>query len=344
MNYRVTIGIPVYNAVKYLGRALDTVLNQTFRDIEVLIVDDCSTDNTIALIEHYQRTHPRGCCIRLLHQEVNGGPGVARNRIVDEAQGRFLYFMDADDEIESNTIALLMEHQQRTGADIVYGSYDKIETFNDGKILEKHQYPFKELIGDGCLAQYAWSGGGNLQITIWNFVVNIELLHKARLRFMNSDFWEDMAFAYDLLPNCQHAVLLPDITYHYMCRYDSLSNYQHREIINKEEVLRNILTVEYMKRQCVKTKGKPYQPHRCLNVLKIEFFVLCYILKNSNRITPSFTLKEFKDTMSHPATLSEIVCFRKERIKNLLFYFWGKSPAGLKIWMAFLIGRKKGLV
>ena len=144
MNYRVTIGIPVYNAVKYLGRALDTVLNQTFRDIEVLIVDDCSTDTTIALIEHYQRTHPRGCCIRLLHQEVNGGPGVARNRIVDEAQGRFLYFMDADDEIESNTIALLMEHQQRTGADIVYGSYDKIETFNDGKILEKHDYPTRK--------------------------------------------------------------------------------------------------------------------------------------------------------------------------------------------------------
>ena len=68
--------------------------------------------------------------------------GAARNKIIDEAQGRFLYFMDADDLMEPNTIALLMEHQRRTGAEIVYGSYNKIETYNKNKVNSIVRYPY----------------------------------------------------------------------------------------------------------------------------------------------------------------------------------------------------------
>ena len=174
--------------------------------------------------------------------------------------------------------------------------------------------------------------------------MKIEILRKAQIRFLDTNFWEDMAFTFDLLPYCQHAVLLPDITYHYLCHYDSLSKYQERTQISKEEVIKNISTVDYMKRQCVKTMGKSYQPQRCLNVLKTNFFVLCYTLKNFKRITPSFTYKELKEMMSHPAALSEIIGFRKGRAKNLLFYLFGKLPAGVMVWVASLIGKRKGLV
>lgn len=344
MKYEVTIGIPVYNAEKYIRQTMDSVLAQTFTSIEFLILDDCSTDSSMAIIQEYRQTHPRGEDIHVFHHSDNRGPGAARNRIIDEAQGRFLYFMDADDVIEPHTIALLMEHQQRTGADIVYGSYDKIETFNDGKILEAHQYLFLELTGEDSLAEYAWREKGDLQTTIWNYIVDVEMLRKERLRFIDTNFWEDMAFTFDLLPCCRHTVLLPDITYHYKCRYDSLSKYQQREQIGKEEVVRNIATVDYMKQQCVKTKGKSYQPQRYLNVLKTNFFVLCYTLKNFKRITPSFTYKELKEMMSHPAALSEIIGFRKGRAKNLLFYLFGKLPAGVMVWVASLIGKRKGLV
>jgi hypothetical protein len=153
-----------------------------------------------------------------------------------------------------------------------------------------------------------------------------------------------MAFTFDLVTLCHKAVLLPDITYHYMCHYDSLSNYQHRERISKDEILRNISVVDYMKRQCAKSKGKSYQPQRCLSALKTDFFILCYILKNVQKITPSFTHKELKDMMSHPAALFEIVRFRKGRTKNFLFYLFGKLPAGVMVWVGSLIGRRKGRV
>ena len=344
MKYEVTIGIPVYNAEKYIRQSLDSALAQTYAAVEFLIVDDCSTDSSMSVIQGYQQKHPRGKDIHVFSQTVSKGPGAARNRIIDEAQGRFLYFMDADDLMEPNTIALLMEHQRRTGADIVYGSYDKIETYNQGRVLEICKYPFLELAGEDSLATYAYRRYGGLQTTIWNYIVDVEVLRKARLRFIDTDYWEDMAFTFDLVTLCHKAVLLPDITYHYMCHYDSLSNYQHREQISKEEVLRNISTVDYMKRQCAKTKGKSYQPQRCLNVLKTDFFVLCYILKNAQKITPSFTHRELKDVMSHPAALSEIVGFRKGWVKNLLFYFLGKLPAGVMVWVGSLIARKKGQV
>ena len=253
MKYDVTIGIPVYNAEKYLRQTMESALAQTFESIEFLIVDDCGTDSSISIVKELQQTHSRGKDIRILNLTQNMGPGVARNKIIDEAQGRFLYFLDADDLMESNTIALLMEHQQRTGADIVYGSYDKIETYSQDRVLEICKYPFLELAGEDSLATYAYRRYGGLQTTIWNYIVDVEVLRKARLRFVDTDFWEDMAFTFDLVTLCHKAVLLPDITYHYICHYDSLSNYQHREQISKEEVLRNISTVDYMKRQCAKT-------------------------------------------------------------------------------------------
>ncbi len=344
MKYEVTIGIPVYNAEKYIRQSLDSALVQKYTAIEFLIVDDCSTDSSMSVIQGYQQKHPRGKDIHVFSQTVSKGPGAARNKIIDEAQGRFLYFMDADDLMEPNTIALLMEHQRRTGADIVYGSYDKVETYNQGRVLETCQYPFLELEGDDSLATYAYRRNGSLQTTIWNYIVNTEVLRKACLRFVETNYWEDMAFTFDLVTLCHKAVLLPDITYHYMCHYDSLSNYQHRERISKDEILRNISVVDYMKRQCAKSKGKSYQPQRCLSALKTDFFILCYILKNVQKITPSFTHKELKDMMSYPAALFEIVRFRKGRTKNFLFYLFGKLPAGVMVWVGSLIGRRKGLV
>lgn len=344
VKYIVTIGIPVYNAEKYVRQTIESALAQTFESIEFLILDDCGTDSSMSIVREYQQTHPRGKDMRILSQPHNMGVGAARNRIIDEAQGQFLYFMDADDLIEPETIMLLMEYQQRSDADIVYGSYDKIETYNHNRILETHQYPFTELTDEDSLADYAYRKYGVLQTTIWNFLVNIEVLRKAHLRFIDTNFWEDMAFAFVLVTYCRHAILIPNITYHYLCHYHSLSNYQEREQISKEDVVKNILTVEYMKRQCANTKGKIYQSQRCINVLKTDFYILCYILKNSERISPSFTCKELKDIMRHPVSFSEIVTFKHGKLKNILLYLLSKLPAKILVWVVTVIGKIKNFI
>ena len=120
MEYEVTIGIPVYNVEKYIRRTIDSALAQTFGSIEFLILDDCGTDSSIDIVKEYQQTHPRGKDIRIISQPQNGGLGRARNRIIEEAQGKYLFHLDADDAIAPNTIQLLYENAKKYNAQIVY--------------------------------------------------------------------------------------------------------------------------------------------------------------------------------------------------------------------------------
>jgi glycosyltransferase involved in cell wall biosynthesis len=91
--YEVTIGIPVYNVENYIRLAMDSALSQTFESIEFLICDDCGTDSSMDIIREYQKTHPRVKDIRIVRQPQNKGIGEARNRIVKEARGRYLFFL-----------------------------------------------------------------------------------------------------------------------------------------------------------------------------------------------------------------------------------------------------------
>lgn len=94
----VSIVIPVYNAAPWLGASLDLALCQTLRDVEVICVDDGSTDSSSAILSEYAAKDPR---VRVLRQQENLGQGAARNRGLEAAKGEYIYFMDADDELAS---------------------------------------------------------------------------------------------------------------------------------------------------------------------------------------------------------------------------------------------------
>ena len=134
--YEVTIGLPVYNVEKYMRTTLDSVLAQDFESLEILLCDDCGTDASITIAEEYQQNHARGCDIRIVRQPENKGTGEARNRLIDEARGRYLYFMDADDVIEPNTISLLYNAAKKYDAQAVYGSYERI-FIEDGREVKR---------------------------------------------------------------------------------------------------------------------------------------------------------------------------------------------------------------
>jgi glycosyltransferase involved in cell wall biosynthesis len=104
MEYEVTIGMPVYQVEKYIRESLESALSQTFSSIEYLICDDCGTDSSIAIVREYQANHSRGKNIRIVRQPHNMGLGCARNRLIAEAKGRYIYFMDSDDILSLNTI------------------------------------------------------------------------------------------------------------------------------------------------------------------------------------------------------------------------------------------------
>lgn len=134
----ISVIIPVYNVEKYLRKCLDSVLGQTFEDIEVLLVDDCSTDGSREICREYAKKDSR---VRCLFQEANSGPGRTRNIGIEQAQGRYIMFTDGDDYIDTGMVGQLYQNIESSGADVascgIYNvfrqrkvpQYDKIEKF-----------------------------------------------------------------------------------------------------------------------------------------------------------------------------------------------------------------------
>lgn len=341
MKYDVTIGIPVYKSVAYIMRAIESALAQTYDSIEFLIVDDGGNDGAIDVVQKFVISHPRGEHIHIISHPTNMGVSQSRNDIIDKAQGDYLYFLDSDDVMAEHTIALMMKNVRDYDAEIVFGSYEKIEISG-----EKHlcQYPSMQLLEPDTLAIYAYRKYAGIQASSCNCLVKILVLREHHLHFIDTDFWEDLVFIFDLVTYIKRAVLLSDITYTYQCRKYSLSHYQQRKHITKEEIMKNVRSIDHLKNTSALLFNKVYYPNRCYCVVLTDFYIACAILKRRNDIDPYISDSEIKSIMSHPASFSQICSFQRSRFKNLLLFFLGKFPPFLCVKAIWCVGKIKKLV
>lgn len=115
----VTVVIPAYNAATTVGKALQSAVNQTYELVEVLVVDDASTDNTLDVVKNFAGNNHR---VRVLRRPTNsGGVGAPRNLGIAQAAGRYVMFLDADDELPPRACELLLAGALESGSDITAG-------------------------------------------------------------------------------------------------------------------------------------------------------------------------------------------------------------------------------
>lgn len=124
----VSVIIPIYNVEPLLARCLDSVLEQSYPNVEAVLVDDASTDHSLAIAQRYQRQHPTR--FRIIQHEQNKGLMTTRRDGYQAAKGEFVIFLDADDALPLDAIAQLVRRQQQTEADIILG--DLLKRFVDG--------------------------------------------------------------------------------------------------------------------------------------------------------------------------------------------------------------------
>lgn len=135
-NVVVSVVIPVYNAETYLHDCLDVVCNQTLNDYEIICVDDCSEDHSVAILEEYRHQYNN---VRIIRQPENMGAGPARNRGIQVAHGEYIAFMDADDYYQhKDSLKNLYEQAVRNDADICGGGMRYSDTSNKKKIGRAH--------------------------------------------------------------------------------------------------------------------------------------------------------------------------------------------------------------
>ena len=120
---KVSIIIPVYNSENYIDRCLNSVLNQTYQNFEILVINDGSTDNSQKIIDDYKYKYPEK--IIAIEQE-NKGVSVTRNESMQRANGKYIMFIDNDDYIEANYVETFLKEAEKEDYDVVIGGYRRI--------------------------------------------------------------------------------------------------------------------------------------------------------------------------------------------------------------------------
>ena len=135
----ITVIVPVYKVEKYIRRCIESIINQTYRNLEIILVDDGSPDDCGKICDEYAKKDNR---IKVIHKE-NGGLSDARNKALDLANGKYVIFVDSDDYIEKNAIGYLYKLIQKYNTDIAIGLVNSIYDGEKNSILKNKESNIK---------------------------------------------------------------------------------------------------------------------------------------------------------------------------------------------------------
>lgn len=208
----ISVIVPVYNAEKYIRRCLDSLLAQTFRDFEIILIDDGSPDGSGAICDGYSATDSR---IRVIHQE-NKGVSLARQCGIDHARGEYTIHADPDDWVEPDLLGALYQAACRENADIAI--CDFFEEY-PGRSAVRRQNPPSEPAG--CIKSLLLE---TMHSACWNKLVRKELYDRNGIRFPSGiSMWEDMATIPRLFYHARRTAYVPRPLYHYVSAGNSSS-------------------------------------------------------------------------------------------------------------------------
>lgn len=223
----ISVIVPLYNAQKYLADCLNSLLAQTFTDFELIVVDDCSTDNSVAIVKSYAARF--GGRLKLTRTKENSGhASVPRNKGVDISRGEYIYFIDPDDAVTPTALEELYTAAKSFDADVVHcEKYYTVpdEFWNDAEFLRNikpYSWPMEEkrfitrptLLTDDLEQRVTEFGEKWLQWVVWNQLIHRELLIENDIRFV-SIFSEDLIFNMCELCCAKRYVVLPNVIYFY---------------------------------------------------------------------------------------------------------------------------------
>jgi len=209
---KISIIIPVYNCKKYLGRCIDSVIMQTFNDIEIVCVNDGSTDASSQVLEEYAKRDSR---IRIIHQE-NSGAGCARNAGLDIAQGEYIQFVDGDDYFDIDFVKKLYGKISATDSCIAFCNY---RMFDDktNKTLHVSNLPdfFEHSDKTFSLKDYPDEFFQITDPNVWKGMWKLSFIKKNGIRFSATKSVNDVFFVYASLVAADKIVFFDEVLCHY---------------------------------------------------------------------------------------------------------------------------------
>lgn len=302
---KISVVIPCYNASGYIVRCLEALERQTFKDFDVIMIDDCSTDNTIQVIDDY---HKRSAlAIQLLKNSVNSGPAKSRNNGIAASHSEYICFCDSDDWYDEDYLKLMAEQAAKNDADIVFCGYKLIV---DGKRSLKHPLPIPDIAHRESVLRMGTD-------SLWAMMVRRTIIaHVPQPDIRNG---EDMAIIPLLIVSSERFGFVKECPYNYFCRQDSASMIPTLKVVDAliasfEHIKNNMPEEYYEEIESIGIRNLVYGA--LLNLFKCGWYI-----DKANHIINDYE-KEFPQwkQSNHFSTLS---LFKKFFLKMVAFRIWG---------------------
>ena len=219
MNKKISIIVPIYNVEKYIDKAMESIVNQTYKNLEIILINDESKDKSIKICEKYIKNDTR---IKLVNQKNKGLSG-ARNTGLENATGDYIMFIDPDDTFELNACENLYKEIEKTNADYVIANYrnmDEDDTKWDKPAFDTNKYKKMQVsIKEPTKCFYVMNSG------VWNKIFRKEFLDAIKVKFVEKTPAEDAIFTTYCFIKAQKVYYTPEIVYNYRLREsDSISS------------------------------------------------------------------------------------------------------------------------
>lgn len=257
---KVSVIVPIYNVEKYLEKCINSLLSQTLEDIQIILVNDGSKDNSGNIAKEYEKNNKN----RIIYVEKeNGGLSDARNHGLKYATGDFIAFLDSDDYIEKNAYEEMYNKAIEENAD--YVECDFIWEFPN-KIRVDKQHPYKnkkEMLSF-------------VRVVAWNKLIKRQLITDNNLEFPKGLRYEDVEFTYKLIPFINKFAYVDKPFIHYVQREGSIANVQNERTAEIFTVLDNV--IEFYK------KNNIYEKYRDELEYNYARYLLCSSLKRMCKI------------------------------------------------------------
>ena len=287
MGTKISIIVPVYNVEKYLGRCVESLTHQTMQEIQIILVDDGSTDNSSSICDEYAVKDRR---ILVIHKK-NEGQGIARNQGLAKAFGQYVCFLDSDDYYELNTCEILYEHLKETNADLCCFGYqidDKDGNLVRRPLIREQIYQGEEVTNDFILHYFGdLPEDDNLRgFSSCMSVFRMSIIKDNNLVFPSERkvLSEDTIFSLEFCKYAECVTTLSKVFYHYCQNAESFSQGYRKDKFEKTKILYSVLK-KYTKEYHIEDKTN-------IRLSMLIWVNLMSCLKQETRRIPEYGRKE----------------------------------------------------
>lgn len=319
MTNLVSVILPVYNVSTYLRECLDSIINQTYCHLEIIAINDGTTDDCVDILEEYCKRDSR---IKIVHQK-NQGLATTRNTGFKNSTGSYIYFMDTDDIIEKTLIEDAIKFADKEKCDIVtFEHIEFSENLNFGYKSEK-QIKDKQIYQGETLLDHYLNIKKNNWVPIWMYVFRRDFLIQSELQFKEGGInHEDVLFTPQIILKSERIGYLNHAYYYYRQRPNSITTCTNS--FRKKDHF--IIANELYDIACKKTLMR--HKELLLKYVVIRYEYIISQIKAQNNLTQREELLEVKKDLKHKKLLKDFITkdFKELLPKSII------SIRGLKLW------------